>query len=154
MPRAGRYSFEVRPTLQLDSTNASQVLPQLYGNVGSYMLTVLFPAKSAPPPPRNREPLAAPDAFATAFNMSLHALDVLVNDVDPDGGALVIVSHTAAAFGTAVLEDATKGLFSYVPPESASYITDSFTYTVVNGRGGAAIGLVSVAIGEAVHACC
>jgi hypothetical protein len=102
---------------------------------------------------RNRVPLAAPDAFSTAYNTSLKMLDVLTNDTDPDGDALAIVSHTAAVFGTAVLEDGAKGLFSYVPPESASNVTDSFTYTVVDGRGGAAIGLVSVAIGEAAVWC-
>ena len=62
----------------------------------------------------------------------------VANDIDPDGDTLSIQSVTQGAHGTVSING---GNVSYTP-DTAYKGTDSFTYTVSDGKGGTAIGKV------------
>jgi hypothetical protein len=68
--------------------------------------------------------------------------DVLVNDTDGDGDPLLVTGISAASGGTAVLES--DGTVSYTPGPTFTG-TDSFTYTLSDGRGLTSVGTVTVA---------
>ena len=79
----------------------------------------------------NRPPTAVADAYTINADSGATLLDVLVNDSDPDGDALKIVSVTAPAHGTATVSG---GRISYTP--AAGYGgTDSLTYTIADPKG-------------------
>src|SRR5207244_1277673 len=70
-------------------------------------------------------------------------IDQLLNDSDPDGDALTILSVTSPAHGSAVLDaDGTVGYAS----DGSYATTDSFTYTISDGRGGLAVATVHVTL--------
>lgn len=96
----------------------------------------------------NRAPAAAPDRVATAPGQSLvlPRWKLLLNDSDPDGDALelVAVSPVSTSGGSVVLE---AHAVRYNPP--AGYTgTDTFSYSVVDARGGRGVGTVTVSVGE------
>lgn len=88
----------------------------------------------------NAGPTATADVYALNYGQS-HSGNVLLNDTDADGDVLVTVRQTmlTAAGGTVVLDHA--GNFTYTPT-AGHYGNDSFQYTVQDGFGGSAIGLV------------
>jgi hypothetical protein len=66
---------------------------------------------------------------------------VLANDSDPDGDRLTVISATAPARGMVVIN--ADGTVTYTP--SARFDgTDTFGYTVSDGRGGTASAIVTV----------
>ncbi len=86
----------------------------------------------------NIAPVAADDTGTTQAGTPL-SLDVLANDTDADGDPLTIASVSAAANGTAVIDDngtpadASDDLIRYTP--NAGFAgTDSFTYVVSDGE--------------------
>jgi Bacterial Ig domain len=84
----------------------------------------------------NRNPVALDNGLTTLMNASitLHRDKVLNNDSDPDGDALTLVSVASptAQGGTATL---VMGNVHFTP--SPGFIgTDTFTYTISDGRGG------------------
>ena len=74
-------------------------------------------------------------------------IDVLANDTDSDGDTLTIISVTQASNGTVTI---TPGGVTYTHDGSATSL-DSFTYTVSDGNGGTAIGVVSMTIGTGAN---
>ncbi|MBI2909406.1 MAG: tandem-95 repeat protein [Chloroflexi bacterium] len=94
-------------------------------------------------PPVNRAPSALPDAATTRANSAV-VIPVLVNDTDPDGNALTVISAGPAANGT-VLNSRTSVTYT---PNPAFSGTDSFLYTVTDGRGGTSTTAVTVAVGN------
>jgi hypothetical protein len=79
-------------------------------------------------------PQAFPDSYTTHENTSLTvgALGVLANDIDPNGNALTAVLATAPANGTVVLN--ADGSFTY--SAAANFAgTDSFTYQAKSANG-------------------
>jgi len=80
----------------------------------------------------NRAPNAADDAFEVT-NEDTFTLDVLTNDTDLDDDTIVIVDVVEPSQGTVSLN--ANGTIAYAPYANASG-TDSFTYTVSDGRGG------------------
>lgn len=95
--------------------------------------------------PANRPPLAVNDAFVVAGSSANNLLDVLKNDSDPDGDALSITAVQAPAHGTASVN---AGKVSYAPTPGYAG-TDSFTYTIADGKGGSATAVVTVTVGAA-----
>ena len=91
--------------------------------------------------PVNDAPLAQDDSAATAedVGVSIPALD---NDADPDGDPLAITQLTQPANGTASHDGRTV---TYMP-NAEFHGTDSFTYTVSDGNGGATTATISVAV--------
>ena len=93
----------------------------------------------------NRPPVAANDAFTVAPNSSNNSLDVLANDSDPDGDTLSITGTTTPAHGTAIVLN-NRVLYS----PTAGYLgSDTFSYTITDGRGLTATATVAVTVGAA-----
>jgi hypothetical protein len=100
--------------------------------------------------PPNRAPTANPDTATTPVTSAV-AIIVLANDTDPDGDALTVsaVGSTACATcaparGTVVRN--ANNTVTYTPLAGATAGTDTFGYTVSDGRGGVAQGLVTVTL--------
>lgn len=85
----------------------------------------------APKVAGNRPPVAIADAFVVEANGPTVKLAVLDNDIDPEGGALTLVS-AFAALGTAVAE--ADGRISYTPPAGLTGF-DSIVYDVADALG-------------------
>jgi hypothetical protein len=87
----------------------------------------------------NGQPVAVDDSASTSVNKDTR-VNVLVNDSDPDGDGLTIDAVGVPSHGTAELD---RGKILYTP--AGDYIgSDSFTYTISDGRGGSATATVSV----------
>lgn len=92
--------------------------------------------------PSNHSPVAMADVFNAALQPSVSG-NVLTNDSDPDGDVLAVLSQsfTTANGGAVVL--LADGSLSY--DAAASFIgSDSFSYTVHDGRGGQSSATVSI----------
>jgi len=77
----------------------------------------------------NDAPVAQNDAATTEEDTPV-AIDVLANDLDPDGDALVISIDAAPSSGTVILEE--DGTITYTP-EAGFFGLDAFTYTISDG---------------------
>ena len=91
----------------------------------------------------NRGPTAVNDAFTVDCAAPI-TFNVLANDTDPDGDALTITSVSAPGKGTAAIS---AGRIVYTPAATTcGGSTDSFTYTINDGRGGTSTATVAVTI--------
>ena len=89
----------------------------------------------------NQPPTAANDNVGTMPGTAL-TINVLGNDSDPNGDALLITIDSQPVHGTALVQN---GQIHYTP--AAGYKgTDSFTYIVSDGKGGTATATVTVTI--------
>ena len=103
--------------------------------------TVTVTVKTRP----NRKPVVVADTGSVAAGSPL-VIPVLANDSDPDGDVLRIIANTSPAHGA--VTRTTAGL-RYV--SAAGFAgTDSFTYTVGDGRAGTATATVSVTVSAPV----
>ncbi len=93
----------------------------------------------------NRPPIAGNDALITYqfVPTSVTTSTLLANDSDPDGDPLTIVAVSNGVNGGSV--GLSEGVLTYVPPGNFTG-TDTFTYTVSDGRGGEAVGTVTVTV--------
>lgn len=86
----------------------------------------------------NAMPVAVPDRVE--LKMSANAFNALANDIDADGDSLMMVTaiagHGAVAFTP-------EGLLAYAQNPGPAR-PDKITYTVSDGRGGLATGLVEI----------
>jgi hypothetical protein len=90
----------------------------------------------------NRAPSAAPDAATTNEGTPVD-INVRANDSDPDGDPVAVESVTPPAHGSASIQP--NGLVRYVP--TGGYRgSDSFTYTLSDGRGGTDAATVSLTV--------
>jgi hypothetical protein len=90
----------------------------------------------------NSPPVAVNDTTIAAPGVAT-VIDVLVNDYDPDGDVLRVISVTAPAHGTAEVASDTTVTYTSDP----SFIgTDSFDYMITDGNGGVASASVTVRI--------
>ena len=89
----------------------------------------------------NDLPIANPDSAAVVAGGSV-LVDVLANDSDPEGTALVLLSAEGASHGSLALE---SGQVRYTP-DAGFAGEDHFTYRIADADGGQAGSLVSVAI--------
>ena len=104
------------------------------GNFGGGMANYVAIASNGPP-------TANPDSFTVTEDVP-RTLNVLVNDTDPDGDVLFITAFTKATRGI-VSCGATSCTYAPAPNVNGP---DQFTYTVSDGRGGSAVGTVTLAI--------
>ena len=95
-----------------------------------------------PEPVKNQPPKAVNDAATTAQNTAT-TLNVLGNDSDPDGDPLTVSYFTQPRNGS-VVKDAT-GKLVYTPRTGFSG-TDTFQYSVTDGKGGVATGTATVTV--------
>lgn len=92
-------------------------------------------------PLRNSPPVAGADT-ATTDELTPVTIAVLANDTDPDLDPLAIESITQPVYGTA----AVVGSAVVYTPSGSYRGDDRFTYTVIDGKGGSATGLVTVSV--------
>ena len=90
----------------------------------------------------NHPPVAQNDAFTVSQNSAANTLNVLANDSDPDGDALTLTTVGAPVHGTASIAGTRV---SYTPAAGYSG-SDSFSYSIADGRGGTASATVSITI--------
>ena len=96
--------------------------------------------------PPNRSPIANNDIATTAENTPV-TINVLANDSDPAGNPLTLVSVSQGANG-AVTTNA-NGTVTYSPATNF-FGANLFTYTISDGQGGSATGMVSVTVTPAL----
>jgi hypothetical protein len=90
--------------------------------------------------PPNRPPDAVNDVVTTTRNDPVRIV-VVANDTDPDGDPLTVTSVTAPAHGTAANNH--DGTVTYSPATGFTG-SDSFEYTIGDGRGGTDTAQVAV----------
>lgn len=90
----------------------------------------------------NGKPFAGTDVKSTTKNVAL-TFDPRVNDTDPDANPLTISAKTNGAHGTVAIVGGAQLTFT----PATNYVgTDSFTYTISDGKGGTAVGTVQMTI--------
>lgn len=96
-----------------------------------------------PPEPDNRAPVASNDALTINEDESAF-VNVLNGDVDPDGDTLTVIAVSQPNQGgtTAVQTD---NFVAYVPAPNF-FGTETFTYTISDGNGETATGLVTITV--------
>jgi PKD repeat protein len=87
----------------------------------------------------NRPPVAVPDAVWT--EASTASIDVLANDRDPDGDPLEVTALSDGQYGTATLVEGGEVLYTANPGFVGK---DTVEYTVDDGRGETAAGVLTV----------
>ena len=92
--------------------------------------------------PANTPPLAVDDSVVTAEDIP-SAISVLANDSDADGDPLTVSAFSQPNHGAVV--SAQGGVLTYTPAGDYSG-TDSFSYTLSDGRGGTDTAMVSITV--------
>ena len=97
--------------------------------------------------PANVAPHALPDTIhrLTRQSVKLRPKQLLSNDFDANGDAIVFTGVGASSEHGAVVR--VDGPWIIYEPESGYEDTDTFTYTIADGNGGIAVGLVTVLVG-------
>ena len=93
--------------------------------------------------PKQHQPVAVDDTVSVLEGSTDNPVDVLANDSDADGDPLTIASVSVPAHGSAAVVGANV---TYTPAADFRG-EDSFTYTIVDGRGGSATATVHVTVG-------
>ena len=93
-------------------------------------------------PAANNDPVAEADSFTTDEGVAVSG-NVLVNDSDADQDVVSVVSNTAPASGTAVVNS--DGSFVYTPNPGFSGL-DSFQYSIDDGNGGTDSAEVTISV--------
>jgi hypothetical protein len=95
--------------------------------------------------PANQAPVLGADGYATSENivLTVAAPGVLGNDSDPDGDPMALSLASPPAHGMLSLQP--DGGFTYTPAPNYSG-SDSFAYTLSDGRGGFTTGSVALAV--------
>ena len=93
----------------------------------------------------NRTPHAVSDSALTTAGTAV-SVPVLVNDSDPDGDTLSIQSHSTGAYGSVAVDGSSKLLYT---PTAGYQGTDSFSYTISDGKGLTATASVNVTVNAA-----
>jgi len=94
---------------------------------------------------QNQLPVANPDNISIVKG-DTRVIDVLINDYDPDNDTLVITAVTKANKGTVSWQPGQNTItYTHNPKRKGS---DSFNYTISDGRGGVASGTVSITLGS------
>src|SRR5262249_44221421 len=90
----------------------------------------------------NHPPVASPDSAQVIENIAA-TIDVMANDSDPDGDKLAVSSFTQGPHGQVTAN--ADGTLTYTP--APNYLgSDSFAYTISDGRGGTATATVSILV--------
>jgi filamentous hemagglutinin family protein len=142
---------EVYSLGQSSGVNTSGVGNQITGEPGTFIFgfkgvggVPLPPPGPTPPPPPppsvNQPPIAITDNAIASVNLPL-TINLLSNDSDPDGDVLKAIAVTQPSNGQATLNP--DGTVTYTPNNSFTG-TDSFTYTISDGKGGTAIATATV----------
>ncbi len=91
----------------------------------------------------NDAPRAGDDSASTKEGVAI-SIDVLSNDSDPDGDTLTVASVTQPTNGSVVINSEAQTV-TYTPASNFAG-TDSFSYTVTDGKGGTDTATVTVSV--------
>lgn len=109
--------------------------------VAEYVLVLISLRDSGPivnhPPLANGDTLTTTRDMPAAFNTG----QLLANDTDPDGDLLAVTSVSATSTQGGVI----TGGYVYTPPAGFTG-TDTFSYTIADGKDGTAVGGVTVTV--------
>lgn len=102
----------------------------------------------------NRAPVAVNDTFSCFQNQPATG-NVLANngqgaDSDPDGNPLSVVLFNGASTGGGTVSLQANGSFTYTPAAGFSG-NDTFAYTLLDGHGGTAPGVVTIAVAGPIN---
>ena len=93
----------------------------------------------------NAFPIAVDDSLILNENTTATTGNVLLNDTDADGDALTITAFDATLVTEGTVVNNGDGTFTYTP--IVDFVgTNSFTYTLSDGKGGTAIGTVTLTV--------
>jgi outer membrane protein OmpA-like peptidoglycan-associated protein len=92
----------------------------------------------------NRAPVAVNDTASVRRNAGATLIPVLANDSDPDADTLTVTSLTTPANGS-VTNSGNGVLYT---PRTGFVGTDTFSYTVSDGKGGTATATVTVTVSD------
>jgi VCBS repeat-containing protein len=98
--------------------------------------------------PGNTIPVAMADLFATTEDVALSvnaASGVLANDADDDADVLAVSAFDASSARGGSVTMSANGSFTYTPASNV-HGTDTFGYTVSDGRGGQASATVTITL--------
>ena len=142
--------FTATVTARVVGAGTSTIRSVIYDFSGSsyhynsdYALAVNAITVTATAPPVNRAPVAVNDTITIAQASPATVVPVRTNDSDPDSDPLTVTAITQPTNGTAVL--ATDGSVSYTPNPTFSG-TDTFTYTISDGRGGLDTATITITV--------
>lgn len=93
--------------------------------------------------PVNDQPKANDDTLTTREDEPVSTVDVLANDTDPDNDTLMVVNATQGKNGSVRI--GTDSTLAYTPDRNFSG-TDTFTYTLSDGKGGTDTAAVNVTV--------
>ncbi|MBK9711279.1 MAG: Ig-like domain repeat protein [Kouleothrix sp.] len=123
------------------TTVGSRTLTATYAGDGNFNGSTSAGAPHTVNPP-NTAPTAVDDTATVNEDSSVN-VNVLANDSDPDGDTVFVSGITQPAHGTTT--NPGSGIVRYVP--AANYFgSDSFTYTISDGKGGTATATVNVTV--------
>lgn len=94
----------------------------------------------------NSLPIPADDAYFIPQNSTANTLEVLANDFDPDGTNVLTVSAVGVASNGGILQISPDRLSILYTPPQPFLGTETFTYTVDDGRGGLETAQVTVTV--------
>lgn len=143
-PNESRFLSILTNSSQFFLTGKITVFAQDQNN--NIFSTVLNKTASPTAPP-NLPPIAVNDTVVTAFNTTTPAINVLVNDSDPDGDSISITNNTNPSNGT-VTQTGTD--FVYTPNTGFSG-NDSFSYTITDAAGNNSTADVNISVDPAVN---
>lgn len=95
-----------------------------------------------PPPPPNNPPIANTDVVNVPACAGVLA-NLVVNDTDPDGDTLMIVSVQTSSVADVSIYDQQRISVTGYWPNTHGWIT----YTISDGRGGSATGSIHIIVG-------
>jgi hypothetical protein len=98
----------------------------------------------------NAAPVAVDDWVITEEDIPVD-VNVLANDIDPDGDILVLIDHDVASAEGGAVSCTVLGVCTYSPPAGFTG-TDTFDYTAGDGGGGTGVATVTVEVVESVSA--
>ncbi|MBY5161288.1 Ig-like domain-containing protein [Salsipaludibacter albus] len=99
-------------------------------------------------PDENRPPIAVPDTVEVVAGTQRGLLDVLVNDLDPDGDRLVVTDTSDVRLGEVAIAPGGTGVL-YTPPDVPEDGQDrdlAFRYSIDDGAGHTVDGTVHVTV--------
>ncbi|OXS15968.1 hypothetical protein CGX12_06165 [Zobellella denitrificans] len=111
------------------------------GRGGSASASVTVTVNAVQEPEAKNSPPVAVDDSQVLTSLEPVKIAVLANDYDPDGDKLTVVSVTQGARGTVTING--DGTLSYSPRNNLK-TTDSFGYTISDGRGDSASATVYI----------
>nr|WP_290222797.1 tandem-95 repeat protein [Trichocoleus desertorum] len=141
LSRNGTGTFTYTPNANFNGTDSFTYTIRDNANGGTASATVNIVVNST-----NDAPIAVNDAIATNEDtptLITIAPTLLGNDSDPDGDSLFITGFAQPSRGSLV--DQGDGTYFYTPNPNVSG-TDSFSYTISDGRGGTATGVANITI--------